>query len=312
MAFDVPIAFCIYNRPEMTRQVLSAIRVQRPKKLFVIADGPKVDDELDELRVQETLRSLELIDWSCDVVLGDSLINLGCRNRIATGLTWAFEQTERLIILEDDCLPSPAFFSYCRDLLDRYADDERVMMISGDRFYPAVEFETDYYFSRWTHIWGWASWRRAWQKFDVDLNSWPSADDQGKLQANAAPREFAAWRSVFEKVYRQELDTWDFSWQYACWLNDGLVAVPPRNLVTNIGFGAAATHTHDPNSQWANLPAFDFGEYSHPSHVRRNVAADDWSFENIFAPAFEQPPKAKRKSRMDSWWRSWNLMARLG
>ncbi len=311
MAYDVPIAFCIYNRPGMARQVLKAIREQRPRKLFVIADGPKADDELDELRVQETLRSLELIDWDCDVMLGDSLVNLGCRNRIASGLTWAFEQTEQLVILEDDCLPTAAFFGYCRDLLDRYADEERVMMISGDRFYPSTEADTSYYFSRWTHIWGWASWRRAWQKFDVDINSWPMNENQTKLRASSSPREYTAWRSVFERVYRQELDTWDFSWQHACWLNNGLVAIPPRNLVTNIGFGATATHTQDSNSRWANLPAFDFCNYSHPACVQRDVVADDWAYQNIFAPVFETPPSVKRKPKTDSWWRSWKTATKL-
>lgn len=311
MAFEIPIAFCIYNRLEPTVQVFQAIRRMRPQRLLIVADGPRSGDSRDEQAVEQTRAVLQQIDWPCDVSIAAAETNLGCRQRIATGLDWAFSMTERLIILEDDCLPHESFFRFCRDLLEHYAEESQVMMVSGDRFVPEELTPGKFYFSRWTHIWGWASWRRAWQSFDASLESWPEVRTQNRLADLATEAEAELWRPVFDRVHRGEIDTWDFSWQFSCWAQDGLVAIPPRNLVTNIGFGSEATHTHDANSKLANLPAYPLRTFEYPRNIERNLAADRWTHEHIFSPAFaglhEHPPHQSRKNR---WWKFWTKSRR--
>ena len=176
MALEVPVAFCIFNRPEVTARTFAAIRAQRPRRLLLIGDGPRTEKPDDARLVQATRAAvLDQIDWPCEIATCLADQNLGCRQRMATGIGWAFSQAQELIILEDDCFPHPDFFGYCQDLLRRYAHDPRVMMISGDHFHPQQRGSGSYYFSHWAHIWGWASWQRAWQHYDLELSDWNAA-----------------------------------------------------------------------------------------------------------------------------------------
>jgi hypothetical protein len=238
MPLDTPVLFCNFNRPELTKQVFASIRAQKPKTLFLSCDGPREsrpDDASNVLAVREILKG---VDWKCDVHTQYPEENLGCKHAIASAIDWAFEQTEELIILEDDCLPSPSFFGYCHDLLDRFQDDHRVMMISGNNFQPRPTSSNSYYFSRWTHIWGWATWKRAWNAFDVDIRSWPGLRQSQQLKALIPdPVEYAHWEQTLDAQHAGHIDTWDFPWMYAVWANDGTSVLPERNLVSNIGFG---------------------------------------------------------------------------
>ena len=289
MSFDVPIAFCIFNRPEVTQRVFDAIARQKPKQLFVIADGAREDVEGESELVAQTRAIVDQIDWPCNLQCNFAKRNMGCRNRMATGLSWAFGLAEQLIILEDDCLPDQSFFGYCRELLIRYQSDPNVMMISGDNFQPHRRTENSYYFSRWTHIWGWASWRRAWQHFDVELKSWPEVRLQKDfVKQFENEQEYRYWSRIFDGLVRGEIDTWDFAWGYACWVQGGLTILPEVNLVSNLGFGLDATHTRDPNSSLANLPTSAMGALRHPPNIERNEIADQWTYEKIFKPEVEQ------------------------
>jgi len=296
MSLKTPIAFCIFNRPELTREVFETIRFARPSRLLVIGDGPRFDRPEEEALVRETRKVIEQVDWPCEVQTNFSDVNLGCKVRMSTGLTWAFEQSEELIILEDDCLPDPSFFNFCESLLDYYRKDERVMMVSGDNFQPnQIENKpsgrASYYFSRWPHIWGWASWRRAWKHFDVNIESWPSTKSKGELENRfGSTEEYNFWSAQFDRVHAGEIDTWDFSWAYAVWKQNGLTILPNVNLVSNLGFGTDATHTLDPLSKLANLPVGKINQLTHPEKIEPNVLADQYTWHNILAP----PPEPKQ------------------
>jgi hypothetical protein len=181
--------------------------------------------------------------------------NLGCRRRVSSGLDWVFETVDEAIILEDDCLPHATFFPYCQELLVRYRDDERVMMISGDNFQagpPRTGYS--YYFSRYPHVWGWASWRRAWRHYDAKMSLWPMVREGGWLLDVLQNRRSADyWSAVFERVSQNQLDTWDYQLSFACFCQNGLSVIPRRNLVSNIGFHADSTHTRG-DSPLADLP----------------------------------------------------------
>ena len=301
MSLETPIAFCIFNRPELTARVFEAIRCASPKQLLVIADGPREHQPGDAEAVEQTRKILDRIDWPCQVKTNFSPTNLGCRIRMATGLTWAFEQAEELIILEDDCLPDPTFFPFAQSLLRGYRDVPQIMMISGDNFQPAPTSNNSYYFSRWAHIWGWASWRRAWNHFDLEIESWPATKINGLLAGQVdSPAEYQYWASVFDQVHQGQIDTWDFSWAYALWKQNGLAILPELNLVTNLGFSDSATHTIDPESKLANLPSHRIDQLVHPTDIQRNVAADIFTWENIMAPppldSAEQPTQTVHKN----------------
>ncbi len=300
MGFDVPIAFCTFNRPRLTERVFQTIRQQRPKRLLLISDGPRNHVESDAGRVKACREIISQIDWNCDVQTNFSDTNLGCRIRMSSGLTWAFEQAEELIVLEDDCLPHESFFNYCRELLNRYRDDDRIKTIGSNNFQPGPRSSNSYYFSKYAHIWGWASWRSTWQNYDVELKSW--TPQQGETFDFVSEDEKHHWCDAFDRVSRGEIDTWDFSLQHLVWAEDGLVALPERNLVTNLGFGNDATHTKQKDSPIAELPSFAMDEIIHPSEIRRNAEADKWTFQKIFHGSFDHAP-APVQPRKKPWFR---------
>lgn len=240
-----PVIFVIFNRPDTTSQVFETIRTARPNKLLVVADGPRADRPEEAEKCGAARAVIEGVDWDCEVHTNYSETNLGCRLRVSSGITWAFELVEKAIIIEDDCIPSASFYPYCADLLDRYENDERVMMISGDNhLFERAETADSYYFSRFAHLWGWATWRRAWAKYDINMTHWPEIRDRGLFDHYfRKTSERFYWESVMQCAYDGGVDTWDFQWVYSIWANSGLCVAPARNLVRNIGFHPEATHT---------------------------------------------------------------------
>ena len=271
-----PIAFIIFNRPAATRQVFNAIRVARPQQLYVIADAPRSNYPDDIAKCAATRAIIEEIDWDCQVFKNYADQNLGCGRRVSSGLDWVFQQVESAIILEDDCLPDQTFFPYCTELLAHYQDDERIMHVSGNNFqFGQPRGEASYFYSHYTHMWGWATWRRAWQHYDYDIVNWPDLRStdwlDSRLDTSAA---VVNWRQIFDQMYNAKIDTWDYQWTFACWRNNGLCIHPQVDLVTNIGFTSEGTHTIRQN-QFANLP---LGEVQfplkHPVEVIRDQNAD--------------------------------------
>lgn len=281
---QVPVALLVFNRPELTERVLAAIAAARPTRLLVVGDGPRADRPGEPELVARTRSVLERVDWPCQVQTCYADTNLGCKDRISSGLDWVFSQVEEAIILEDDCLPDPSFFPFCEELLERYRDDERVQMISGcNVLAPNRVTESSYYFSRCYHIWGWASWARAWAHYDVDMRRWPQVRDTSWLRdllGNDVHARVA--REIFERTYLGEPGTWDFQWAFAGWMADALAVIPAPNLVSNLGYGSQATHQRNP-SLVAKLPR---GKLSfplrHPPEVSVLQAADDAEWARIY------------------------------
>lgn len=269
---QTPVLFLIHRRPRHASRVLDGIRQARTARLLVAADGPEND-----AACQETRRIvLEGIDWPCDVVTRFSETRLGCRRAVASALDWAFAHHEALVVLEDDCVPAPGFFGFCQAMLERYHDSEEIMQICGSNLIGSCQRGASYFFSRFGPIWGWASWRRAWESYDVELKAWSEIRNSGRLKI-LCPEPFeAAWRKeVLDEVHRGDLDTWDYQWAFAKLACGGLNIVPSTNLVSNIGFGHEATHTSDPNDPRADLPTADLSlPLSHPEQIQASEEAD--------------------------------------
>jgi hypothetical protein len=283
MSLSTPVAFLIFNRLDVTEKVFSAIALAKPKKLFVVADGPRFPEEVE--KCEKTRSIIQRVNWDCEVLTNFSDTNLGCGQRISSGIDWVFSQVEEAIFLEDDTLPTHSFFSFCEAMLERYRYDERVMHINGDNSVNQNRVADSYYFSRYVHIWGWASWRRAWQHYDYQMKTWPMFKQSGCFKTVCEdPYERAYWENIFDQMNNdpQVIDTWDYQWLYACWSQGGLAIAPNQNLISNIGFNRLdAAHTIGGSSR-ACLPTADIWEIQHPLFVVKQQEADRRSFDLIF------------------------------
>lgn len=286
-SMKTPILFLVFNRPDTMRQVFNEIRNARPPRLYVAADGPRLSMVGEAEKVGQVRELIEHgVDWDCKITTRFREQNLGCRLAVSSAIDWFFEQEEEGIILEDDCLPHPTFFRYCQELLHKYRYDSRIMMISGDNFqFGLRRTKFSYYFSRYTHVWGWATWRRAWKLYDMDMNTWPEIQKGKWLADILRGEEYAipSWEKIFQAVRAGDIDTWDYQWLLSNWAQNGLSITPNYNLVSNIGFGPAATHTKSEEHLRANSPTQSVAfPLKHPPFVIRDAKADGVTERRIF------------------------------
>ena len=278
------VLFLVFNRPDTTAQVFEAIRQAKPPRLYVAADGPRVNREGEAEQVTRVREIATAVDWTCEVKTLFREKNLGCKYAVSGAITWFFEQEEQGIILEDDCLPHPDFFTFCETLLYRYAEDERVSVITGNNFQNGQQRgDASYYFSKYNHCWGWASWRRAWEHYQGDLPFWPKWSASDTWQQHTPDKvEQRYWEKIFERVRAGQIDSWAYPWTASVWHHGGLTATPNVNLVSNIGFGPDSTHTSSPDSPFAGMATNAIGEVTHPAAITRDDAADHYVFDHTF------------------------------
>lgn len=251
-----PVALFVFNRPDLTARVFERVRAAKPSVLFVSADGPRPDRPDDERLCRETREIVQDVDWPCDVHWNLQETNLGCGPAMSQGIDWVFQHVDRAILLEDDCVPDPTFFSFCGELLERYKDDSRVLQIAGSNLNaPAAAFRGDSYaFASFPLVWGWATWRRAWALYDFEMSSWPSFRDNGMLAGlHGGRRRRAQLRREWNHIHAGN-GTWDHQWQYTVMSEHGLSIYPATNLVSNLGFRPDATQTVGAGSM-AAIPA---------------------------------------------------------
>ena len=283
-----PVLLLVFNRPGVTARVLEAIRQARPPRLYVAADGPRPHKE-GEAELCGQVRALATaVDWPCEVSTLFRKRNLGCGVAVSSAITWFFQQEHEGVILEDDVLPHPDFFRYCDTLLEIHRDNPRIMHISGDNFQLGLRRgEASYYFSTFTHVWGWASWARAWKHFDLGMPGLSGLLREGLpgLIAEEAGREHVG--RELQRVKQGKLDTWDYPWSYAVLRQGGLCTMPNHSLVRNLGFGSG-THCVGPDI-WAHLEAHPMPDILHPMRVEADAAADLFTSRVAFAPGGSLP-----------------------
>jgi hypothetical protein len=272
-----PVALIIFNRPDKTKKVFEEIRKVKPAELFIIADGPKKNNDEDNHLCLETRDIVEKIDWDCKVHKDYSNNNIGLRKRVSTGLNWVFEHTEEAIILEDDCVPHPTFFRFCEELLDYYRNEEKIMAIAGTNFISLQKPENNsYFFSAFVNVWGWASWRRAWINYDDKINDWPNlSKGDFLLKILRDEKSVKYYNTILQEVYEEKINSWAYRWLFSCWQNDGLIIIPAVNSVTNIGFGKEATNTKGPGKRSAVNPSDEIVfPLKHPKNIERDEDTD--------------------------------------
>lgn len=271
------ILFLIFNRPDTTRQVFEAIRKARPPRLYVAADGPRENRTGEKERCEETRAIATEVDWSCEVHTLFRDKNLGCGRAVSEAITWFFENEPEGIIIEDDILPHPDFFPYCDDLLEKYRDNPKVGMVGGHNLtYGRYMDDFSYGFSAIGHIWGWASWRRAWDKYEYNLSKRYNFKEYklhlSKIYKSHTQRWF--WERIYKNVEKGIYNTWDYQWVISNICNEMLCAVPYVQLTKNIGFTEDATHTSSASTDELNVVTQEILPLRHPEKVELNQVAE--------------------------------------
>ncbi|MBW7840188.1 MAG: glycosyltransferase family 2 protein [Chitinophagaceae bacterium] len=258
-----PVLFIVFNRPDTTQKVFDAIRKAQPSKLFIAADGPRKNKEGEEERCRRVRTIVSEVDWPCEVSTLYRDKNLGCGLAVSGALNWFFEHNEEGIILEDDCVPHPDFFTFCSEMLEYYRHNDKIISISGCNLGYRFNINKSYAYSRFMNMWGWATWRRATVKIDYRMEDWKQQKNKlfttyRLLRQNVFDGDinwYKLWREKFDKVSADRNFTWDWQWSYYQLGHKLLSVVPAKNLVTNIGFHNEATHTLAENNPSANIPA---------------------------------------------------------
>lgn len=293
--FQTAVLFLVFNRPETTKQVFEAIRQAKPPRLYVAADGPRASREGEFERVVQVRQIATAVDWPCEVKTLFRDGNLGCKKAVSEAITWFFEYETQGIILEDDCLPTQSFFTYCEQLLDRYKYNDDVYIISGDgRVASGLRFsaDPDYVYCKYPLIWGWATWRRVWEKYDVNISEWPATKNTIINKISKINRSKDFWLKTFNNLHEGRIDTWDYQLTYLLIKDDALAVIPTKNQIKNIGFGEDATHTFDSNSSAANVETVSF---EHPVIICDPSPSDVEKINNYYDMyQFTEQPLIKR------------------
>jgi hypothetical protein len=250
-----PLLFLVFNRPEPTRRVFAAVRAARPPRLYIAADGPRSSRPGEAERCDEVRRIVEAVDWPCEVRTLFRQENLGCRRAVSGAIGWFFESEPEGVILEDDCLPADDFFRFCDTALATWRDDARVMHVGGHTLLDATGPD-DALFSRLVPIWGWATWRRAWQRYDSEMTRLPRLAELPLQQWYGS--QHTQVRKAIEHIHFGRVDAWGARWVLGVMADEGFSVLPRVNLISNIGFGPEATHTtvdsHLANRATGRLP----------------------------------------------------------
>jgi hypothetical protein len=283
--YNTPILFLIFNRIDSTIAVFEKIRSIKPKQLFIAADGPRTCNVGEEEKCNEVRRYvLSNIDWDCEVKTLFREDNFGCGKAVSSAISWFFNSVDEGIILEDDCLPSYSFFTYCNQLLEKYRDENNIFMISGNNFQKKAKIPDSYYFSSYAHIWGWATWKRSWDKYSFTLNGISETEFRLCLKRYFITKlEIDYWVNLFYTMKNNPIDTWDYQLLFAQWINNGLTILPNSNLVTNIGFNENATHTKSHVIGVSELKSFEINDLKHNDNVTIDRKADLYTFRRIFS-----------------------------
>lgn len=277
-----PVVIIIHRRPDLTRRLVNSLRQVKPQKLYVFADGPRNPTEVRACEITRDV--INEIDWKCEIIKEYSKANIGLRRRVVSGLNYVFKREEYAIILEDDLVPDPTFFRFCSELLHRYRNTNNIISIAGNNFqFGKTKIPESYYFSRYVHSWGWATWRRAWKLYDDSLSGWQSRNDFTWLKATLGDFTMALyWQLIFTMTKSGIFDSWAYRWTYTSLKNNMVTIIPSENLVSNYGYGVEATHTKSKmKTIGMEIKSIGF-PLIHPRSIRVNKKADSITENTIY------------------------------
>ncbi len=281
--FNVPILFIIFNSHNTAQRVFNIIRKVQSKQFFVAADGPREGNDEDIKKCQSTREIINQVDWKCNL---KTLFrkNLGSGLGVSNAISWFFENVEEGIILEHDCLPNQSFFRYCEELLKYYRNEDRIMHIGGQSLQFGKKLnKASYYFSAFTHIWGWATWKRAWNYYDFNMSSFPQFKNENKIK-KIFNKEYIQnfWLNNLQEIYHRKIKTiWEYQWTYVLWNNGGISILPQKNLVKYIGFTETTIHTQKDEAGFSKIKVEAINKIIHPPIIEINKEADEYTYERL-------------------------------
>ncbi|MFB6457184.1 glycosyltransferase family 2 protein [Chitinophaga sp. Hz27] len=275
---NTPVLILIFNRKAKSLELIRHLRAVKPSRLYISADGPRKDRPEEGAQCEATRSAtLEAIDWPCQVTTLFRDTNLGCGKAVSSAISWFFDQVEEGIILEDDCMPDPSFFNFCTKMLHFYRNDQYIMHINGSNFqFGQRRGTSSYYYSRMPHIWGWATWRRAWKHYDFSLNKYRHLSTAGLSRTLLHD---------YKWILNGKLDTWDIQWFLSVWFNKGWVIAPNVSMVRNIGYDTESTHTQRIPSWFDKISYGQINDVIHPQQRKIDIEADNFENKVIFSPS---------------------------
>ncbi len=260
----LPILILAFNRPYEISILFELLSKIKPDKIYINQDGPRDNNTTDYDLCKKVKDIVLKPNWECKVYTKFNENNKGCRDSVHKGINWFFEHEEKGIILEDDCIPSISFFTFCDKMLKKYQDDSRIHIVSGSNFQKNnIVGKGDYYFSKYAHCWGWATWKRAWKKYDNNLSFWNTlekSNNWSNLHEDKLEKKY--WINILNKVKKKKIDSWAYVWQASIWNNNGVTITPNKNLVKNIGFNENATHT---------ISTKEFNEFNFSEEINKEI-----------------------------------------
>jgi hypothetical protein len=298
--FEIPVLFLTFNRLDAAKKVFAEIKKSNVSKLYISSDGPR-ENKPEENEIIEEIRSYILgnIDWECEIFTMFNNTNLGCKTAVSNAINWFFENEEMGIVLEDDCLPSQSFFWFCQEMLNLYMYDDRIFLICGYNHQQTWKpKQNDYFFSLLGGIWGWASWRRAWKHYDLemsDINTFIESGGFEKVLGDSLGK--IKKKMIYEGIIINDVDSWALQWGYARHKNNALTCIPSRSLIENIGFGEDATHTNEVNIRQVKRQELDYD-------IRINqLVESDVEYDNLMFLKESLFSKILRKIKTASFWK---------
>lgn len=280
-----PILLLLFNRPNLTKKLILNLKKIKPKKIYVNVDGPRYNNEIDAKLCKKVISIVKKnITWKTQLKLNINKRNLGCRYSVSKAISWFFSAEKKGIILEDDCMPKDIFFTFCTKMLRNYENSKKIKVISGSNFQKKKVEQEDYYFSKYAHCWGWATWKRSWDEFDNNMKFWKSFKQTSRWKnCHFNSLEEKYWRGKFDLSYNKKIDSWAYPWLASIWYNKGISIIPCYNLVDNIGFDSSATHTYGLESEYSfELPLNKRLNFFKIKNIKINKKADQFTFNNFF------------------------------
>lgn len=283
----VPILILAFNRIDEISVLIEKLKKIKPRKIYFSQDGPRSYIKNDFIKCKKVKTFvLENINWQCEIKTNFNDTNLGCRKAVSSAINWFFQSEEMGIILEDDCIPSNSFFLFCEKMLIKFKKNENIYTISGSNFQQGKSIgDGDYYFSKYAHCWGWATWRRAWTCYDDSMSFWKDLKNNNiwhDIHSSIFEKKY--WIKIFEKVKDKKIDSWAYVLLASIWNKRGMNIIPNKNLVLNIGFNENATTTV--SSSKIDTDNIIFDEFSEkikdPTFFDVDIEADNFVFHNHF------------------------------
>ena len=278
----VPVLLIGFNRPDVIKQSLDYVRKAKPQKLYVAIDGPRINKKGEDLLVAEVRKIVKNIDWECETHYKFSDVNQGAEITVSSAVSWVLENEEYVIVLEDDIIATLSFLNFAQEMLLKYANQENVYMISSNQNTPVkMPNDEDYLFGIYGHIWGWATWKRAWDRFDLNINDFDSLLKDGNINNLVhCKAEKKRWLSTIKRMKKNGKgnNTWDICWSYIRFKEKGLSIIPRVHLSSNIG--VTGLHTKGQTKVHNRPFDKDFVAAIHPNEIKQNIEYDIYHFNN--------------------------------